>query len=100
LFRSNLVQVPGVEGIVINARDITERHESEQALRHSEELLLRAQKMDAIGRLAGGVAHDFNNLLTAIQGHADLLLSDLPPEDTIRPDLQEMREAEDAATSL
>jgi PAS domain S-box-containing protein len=96
----NLLQVPGVEGIVVNARDITERHQSELALRESEELLLRAQKMDAIGRLAGGVAHDFNNLLTAIQGHADLLLNDLPVDSAIRPDLQEIRDAADRATSL
>ncbi|HSK18514.1 MAG TPA: PAS domain S-box protein [Longimicrobiales bacterium] len=96
----NLLQVPGVEGVVVNARDVTERHESERALRQSEELLLRAQKMEAIGRLAGGVAHDFNNLLTAIQGHADLLLSDLRENDAIRPDLQEIRDAADRATSL
>ncbi|HEX2166116.1 MAG TPA: PAS domain S-box protein, partial [Longimicrobiales bacterium] len=96
----NLTQVPGVEGIVVNARDVTERHESERALRQSEELLVRAQKMDAIGRLAGGVAHDFNNLLTAIQGHADLLLSDIDKEAPIRPDLQEIRDAADRATSL
>jgi signal transduction histidine kinase/ActR/RegA family two-component response regulator len=96
----NLMQVPGVEGVVVNARDVTERHESERALRQSEELLLRAQKMEAIGRLAGGVAHDFNNLLTAIQGHADLLLSDLRENDAIRPDLQEIRDAADRATSL
>jgi PAS domain S-box-containing protein len=96
----NLTQIPGVEGIVVNARDVTERHESELALRQSEESLLRAQKMDAIGRLAGGVAHDFNNLLTAIQGHADLLLADLPPGGTIRPDIQEIRDAAGRATSL
>jgi PAS domain S-box-containing protein len=96
----NLLQVPGVEGIVVNARDVTERHESELALRQSEESLLRAQKMDAIGRLAGGVAHDFNNLLTAIQGHADLLLADLPEDGAIRPDIQEIRDAAGRATAL
>ncbi|HEX6307118.1 MAG TPA: PAS domain S-box protein [Longimicrobiales bacterium] len=96
----NLLRVPGVEGIVVNARDVTERHESERALRESTELLLRAQKMDAIGRLAGGVAHDFNNLLTAIQGHADLLLNDVPQDAPLRPDLQEISDAAARATAL
>ncbi|HEX6132631.1 MAG TPA: PAS domain S-box protein [Longimicrobiales bacterium] len=96
----NLLQVPGVEGVVVNARDVTDRHESERALRESTELLLRAQKMDAIGRLAGGVAHDFNNLLTAIQGHADLLLNDVPQDGPLRGDLQEISDAAARATSL
>ncbi|CAN5617784.1 hypothetical protein BH23GEM10_BH23GEM10_09070 [soil metagenome] len=96
----NLLLTPGVEGLIINARDVTERHRAEQALRESAELLLRAQKMDAIGRLAGGVAHDFNNLLTAILGHADLLIDDLDDDVAIRDDLLEIRDAAGRATSL
>jgi two-component system, cell cycle sensor histidine kinase and response regulator CckA len=96
----NLLHTPGVEGLVVNARDITARQEAERALRDSEELLLRAQKMDAIGRLAGGVAHDFNNLLTAIQGHADLLISELDEEAAILSDLVEIRDAAARATAL
>jgi diguanylate cyclase (GGDEF)-like protein/PAS domain S-box-containing protein len=96
----NLLLTPGIDGIVVNARDVSERVRAENALRESEQLLLRAQKMDAIGRLAGGVAHDFNNLLTAIHGHVDLLIADVGEKSALRSELVEVREAAERATSL
>jgi PAS domain S-box-containing protein len=65
-----------------------------------EEQLLQAQKMEAVGRLAGGVAHDFNNVLTAITGYADLLLMNLGDLDPWRKDVEEIKKAADRASTL
>jgi signal transduction histidine kinase/ActR/RegA family two-component response regulator len=72
---------------------VAERQALEAQLRHS-------QKMEAIGRLAGGVAHDFNNLLTAIRSYADLLLEDMTPYDAKRNDVNEIRRAAERAATL
>jgi PAS domain S-box-containing protein len=73
--------------------DITERKKLEAQLRQS-------QKMEAVGRLAGGVAHDFNNLLTAIRGHADLILTEVSEASPIRADCEEISRAADRAAAL
>jgi signal transduction histidine kinase len=74
--------------------------QADRALRDREEQLRQAQKMEAIGRLAGGVAHDFNNLLTAIVGYTDLVAERLDPEDLTARDVREIRKAADRASSL
>jgi nitrogen-specific signal transduction histidine kinase/CheY-like chemotaxis protein len=73
--------------------DITER-------KLLEDKLLHAQKMEAVGRLAGGVAHDFNNLLTAIMGYAEMLLGSLRPADPLYRHVQEINDAADRAAAL
>ena len=73
--------------------DITERRRMEEQVRQS-------QKMDAVGRLAGGVAHDFNNVTQAILGFSDLLLEDMDATDARRPDVVEIRKAAQRAASL
>jgi two-component system, cell cycle sensor histidine kinase and response regulator CckA len=90
----------GSPTVILNARDITERTRADAELRERDMQLRQAQKMEAIGRLAGGVAHDFNNLLQAIQGFTDLTLSsfDLPPE--ARENLIEVTDATHRAAKL
>jgi two-component system cell cycle sensor histidine kinase/response regulator CckA len=81
-----------------NAARLT--REAEDALRRSEENLRQAQKMEAVGRLAGGIAHDFNNLLTAIKGHAQFLVEDLPESESSFTDAVEIKRAVDRAAAL
>ncbi len=73
--------------------DVTERHTAEKKLH-------QAQKMEAVGRLAGGLAHDFNNMLGVIIGYSDLLLDQIALGDPSRGQLQEIRKAGDRAASL
>jgi PAS domain S-box-containing protein len=78
---------------LVVAQDIGERHQLEEQLR-------QAQKMEAVGRLAGGVAHDFNNLLMVIKGHTELLMNVLPPSDAAARKIEQIDRAADRATSL
>ena len=81
-------------------RDISERKKAEDVLRQRDQELRQAQKMEAIGRLAGGVAHDFNNLLTAIRGYGELMMDTLGEADARREDMGEILKAADSAAGL
>lgn len=80
--------------------DISEKKRSEELLRDSKSQLLHAQKMEAVGRLAGGVAHDFNNLLSVILGYAELAEDSLAEAHPVRRNVQEIRKAGQRAASL
>jgi two-component system cell cycle sensor histidine kinase/response regulator CckA len=77
-----------------------DRTRAEDALQQSEIQLRHAQKMEAVGRLAGGVAHEFNNVLSVILSYGELMLGDLEPEDPMRADVEEMRKAARRAADL
>ena len=97
---SHEMELGGRRARLVLATDISERTRTRAALHQSEEQLRQAQRMDAAGRLAGGVAHDFNNLLTTIRGFSDMILRDLPDEHVRRKDVEQIRKAADRGAQL
>jgi len=92
-WRENFVYCLRSGEVVTVYEDITERMKIEEEKRLLEEQYHQAQKVDSIGRLAGGVAHDLNNLLSPIIGYSDILLDDLRPDDKRREYVNEIRYA-------
>jgi two-component system, cell cycle sensor histidine kinase and response regulator CckA len=90
---SHELEYGGRQVRLVVAQDVSERRLLEQQLRQS-------QKMEAVGRLAGGVAHDFNNLLMVIKGHTELLLNVLPPSETYSRKIEQIDRAADRASAL
>jgi PAS domain S-box-containing protein len=90
---SHKLEYAGRSVRLVVAQDVSERQLLESQLR-------QAQKMEAIGRLAGGVAHDFNNLLMVIKGHTELLLNVLPPSDHVTRKIEQIDRSADRAIAL
>ena len=80
--------------------DVTDRKKGEEERERLQAQFLQAQKMESVGRLAGGVAHDFNNLLTIMNGYAGLVLSELSEDHPLRDSLEEIQNAGERATAL
>ena len=85
---SGSLQVAGKVRIYSIVHDVTDRKQAEEQRERLQEQLLQAQKLESVGRLAGGVAHDLNNLLSPILGYSDVLLMDLPETDVHRKYVQ------------
>ncbi|MBW1691983.1 MAG: response regulator [Deltaproteobacteria bacterium] len=101
-FHNALIRDPNgqIVGVLLSGEDITEAKSAEKEKEKLESQLLHAQKMEAVGTLAGGVAHDFNNLLQAIQGYSDILLLDKNKDEPGYRELQEIRRAGQRASEL
>jgi two-component system, cell cycle sensor histidine kinase and response regulator CckA len=82
------------------AMDITARRASEEERARLEERLRHAHKLEALGRLAGGVAHDFNNILLGIRGHGELALAGLARHEDASDDVRELIAGADRAAAL
>ena len=80
--------------------DITEARKAEQEHEKLRAQLVQAQRMESVGRLAGGVAHDFNNMLNVILGHAEMVLDDLPEASPLRADILEIQKAGQRSAQL
>ncbi len=82
-----------VKAVMLMIEDITDLKQAEEERAKLQDQLQQAQKMEAVGRLAGGVAHDYNNMLGVIMGYTELALEKLAPENPVRPDLEEVMSA-------
>lgn len=91
---------PAVLSCLEKKRNLAERLKAEKEQEKLQAQLIQSQKMESVGRLAGGVAHDFNNMLMVILGHADMILDQMDQSHPFYPDLQEIHSAAERSADL
>ncbi len=100
LMSATIIQLNGEPHILSITRDITDIRQTEQDKLLLERQLQQAQKMESVGRLAGGVAHDFNNMLSVILGHTELAIDELDQDQPVINNLQQIRRAANRSTDI
>ncbi len=96
----SFLQEPAINGVIASVRDITAHKKAQEDTARLQSQLTQAQKMESIGRLAGGVAHDFNNMLSVILGHAELALNRMDDSQPFFAHLQEISRAAKRSADL
>ena len=97
---ATLLEMQGHSFILCIGRDVTERERTEVERLRLEGQLSQSQKMESVGRLAGGVAHDFNNMLAVILGHGEMMMDEIPESSALRDSLDEIMNAGERAKNL
>ncbi len=91
---------PAINGVIASVRDITERKKAEEEHAKLQTQLTQSQKMESVGRLAGGMAHDFNNMLTVILGYTEMALARLEPGQPLHANLVDIHRAAERSAEL
>jgi len=100
LWSAETVDLSGKQAMLSMITDITQLRQAEEERERLGAQLQQAQKMESVGRLAGGVAHDFNNMLNVILGRAEIMSDDLPADSPLRDDLDQIRTAAERSANL
>ena len=97
---TNVIQRKGQTNVLAFVRDITERRQIEEEKLNLEERLRRAEKMESLGLLAGGVAHDLNNVLGIVVGYSEMLIDEMDPSNPMREDLEKILEGGNRSAAI
>ena len=100
LWSAEIIQMNGFQYVLASAMDVTEQRRAAAEKEALETQLIQAQKMEAVGRLAGGVAHDFNNMLAVILGNVEMALDSVASDQPLHAELREIHKAAERSADL